>query len=115
MCSSSVCVVLNIRCIWPQIDPKLVRKKLTKEEKLARLEGRLNAGKAGRMFDEVNEAVLRKQPVDVQGIAAQYSVDAQLLQRVLRYNRTPIVKTEQDGSKFALPLSVAMGGGVQDT
>ncbi len=87
-----------------------MRKKLTKEEKLARMVGRINNAKAGQMFDDVNEAVIKGRQLDMAGLAAKYDVDPVLLERVLHFNRTPVVKTEPDGTKIALPWSATVGG-----
>lgn len=88
------------RRVLPQIDPKLVRKRLTKEERAARLQGRLTVDNAGKLYNQVNETILQGGQVDVAQLAAQYQVDPALLARVLRYTRVPVVRTDMQGVRF---------------
>lgn len=77
-----------------------MRKRLTKEERVARLQGRLSISDAGKLYNQVNETILQGGQVDVTKLAAEFEVDPTLLAAVLRYTRVPVVRTDMDGQKF---------------
>lgn len=92
--------VAAVLCNVTQVDPSLVRKRLTKEEYAHRLVGRINVSKAGKLYNEVNQTVLEGGQVDVAKLAAKYEVDPALLAKVLLYTRAPVVRTDMEGVMF---------------
>lgn len=64
------------------------------------MQGRIDVSIAGKMYNEVNQTILRGGQVDIAALAARYEVDPVLLAKLLRYTRAPVVRTDMEGVMF---------------
>eukprot|EP00884_Botryococcus_braunii_P014014 jgi/Botrbrau1/22613/Bobra.176_1s0043.1 len=91
----------NVAAIWNQMrgsitphavavsDPKVAMPKQTRTERLAMLKGRLDSRDIRALLREYEERRRLGTP-DFPALAAKFGIDQDLLQKVVRYNRSPL-------------------------